>query len=199
MSYVEANLMQGEQVVYQTTLHWLMYFWPIVLAVVGLLMLLGVPTVPTLGLVVLGLAALLGISVFITVHNAEFAVTNRRVIMKTGWLNRRSLELLLTKVESIAVDQGFAGKLWGYGTIVLSGTGGSHEPFKNISDPFEFRKQVQEQIARVQDTAGAAARASAPVPAPARVERECPYCAELILAKAKICKHCGKEVEPLVV
>jgi uncharacterized membrane protein YdbT with pleckstrin-like domain len=193
MSYVEANLMQGEQVIYQTTLHWLMYFWPIVLAVVGALMLLGVPT---LGLVVLALAAVLGVTVFITVHNAEFAVTNRRVIMKTGWLNRRSLELLLTKVESIAVDQGFAGKLWGYGTIVLSGTGGSHEPFQNITDPFEFRKQVQEQIARVQDTA--AARVAAPT-TPARVERECPYCAEMILAKAKICKHCGKEVEPLVV
>jgi uncharacterized membrane protein YdbT with pleckstrin-like domain len=194
MSYVEANLMQGEQVVYQTTLHWLMYVWPIVLAVVGLLMMLGVPA---LGLVVLALAAVLAVTVFITVRNAEFAVTNRRVIMKTGWLNRRSLELLLTKIESIAVDQGFAGKLWGYGTIVLSGTGGSHEPFKNIADPFEFRKQVQEQIARVQDTP--AARESPPVVAPAaRIERECPFCAEMILAKAKICKHCGKEVEPLV-
>ena len=194
MSYVEANLMQGEQIVYQTSLHWLMYFWPIVLAVVGLFMLLGVPA---LGLIVLALAALLGVVVFITVHNAEFAVTNKRVIMKTGWLNRRSLELLLSKIESIAVDQGFAGKLWGYGTIVLSGTGGSHEPFQNISDPFEFRKQVQEEIARVQDTPAQRAYVAAPS-APARVERECPYCAEMILAKARICKHCGKEVEPLV-
>jgi uncharacterized membrane protein YdbT with pleckstrin-like domain len=193
MSYVEANLMQGEQVVYQTSLHWLMYFWPIVLAVVGLLMLLVFPAV---GLAVLALAGLLGVVVFITVHNAEFAVTNKRVIMKTGWLNRRSLELLLSKIESIAVDQGFGGKIWGYGTIVLSGTGGSHEPFQNIDDPFEFRKQVQEQIAGVQDTP--AARAYAPADTPARVERECPYCAEMILAKAKICKHCGKEVEPLV-
>ena len=194
MSYVEANLMQGEQVVYQTSLHWLMYFWPIVLAVVGLLMMLGVPA---LGLAVLALSVVLGVVVFITVHNAEFAVTNKRVIMKTGWLNRRSLELLLSKIESIAVDQGFAGKIWGYGTIVLSGTGGSHEPFQNITDPFEFRKQVQEEIARVQDAPGS--RAFVPVAdTPARVERECPYCAELILAKARICKHCGKEVEPLV-
>ena len=196
MSYVEANLMQGEHVVYQTSLHWLMYFWPIVLAVVGLFMLLGVPA---LGLIVLALAALLGATVFITVHNAEFAVTNKRVIMKTGWLNRRSLELLLSKIESVAVDQGFGGKLLGYGTIVLSGTGGSHEPFQNIANPFEFRKQVQEQIARVQDAPTPRAYVpAADTPSPARVERECPYCAELILAKAKICKHCGKEVEPLV-
>ncbi|MEO8465004.1 MAG: PH domain-containing protein [Gammaproteobacteria bacterium] len=195
MSYVEANLMQGEQVVYQTSLHWLLYSWPIVLAIVGLLMLLGVPA---LGLVVLVLAAILGATVFITVHNAEFAVTDKRVIMKTGWINRRSLELLLSKIESIAVDQGLAGKLWGYGTIVLSGTGGSHEPFKNIADPFEFRKQVQEQIARVQDAAITSRANPSAANSSARVERECPYCAEMILAKAKICKHCGKEVEPLV-
>jgi uncharacterized membrane protein YdbT with pleckstrin-like domain len=191
MSYVEANLMDGEQVVYQTSLHWLMYFWPIVLAVVGLLMLV---VFPALGIGVLVFAGLIGVAVFITVHNAEFAVTNKRVIMKTGWLNRRSLELLLSKIESIAVNQGLGGKLWGYGTIVVSGTGGSHEPFQNIADPFEFRKQVQEQIARVQDVTAPAAGA----PAPARIERECPYCAETILAKARICKHCGKEVEPLV-
>jgi hypothetical protein len=196
MSYVQANLMQGEQVVYRTSLHWLMYFWPIVLAVVGLLMLAGVPL---LGLIVLALALVLGATVFITVHNAEFAVTNKRVIMKTGWLNRRSLELLLSKIESIAVDQGFAGKVWGYGTIILSGTGGSHEPFQNIADPFEFRKQVQEQIAIVQDTPSPRAYAPTPdTPVPGRVERECPYCAEMILAKARICKHCGKEVEPAV-
>ena len=197
MGYVKDNLMTGEQLVYQTSLHWLMYFWPIVVAVVGLVLLLAVPS---LGLIVLVLAGLLGVVVFITVHNAEFAVTNKRVIMKTGWLNRRSLELLLSKIESIAVDQGLGGKVWGYGTIVVSGTGGSHEPFMNIADPFEFRKQVQEQIARVQDVAAPRAYASvANTPAPARAERECPYCAEMILTKAKICKHCGKEVEPTVV
>jgi len=193
MGYVAKNLMKGEEVVYQTSLHWLVYSWPIVLGVVGLLVLLGSVGV---GLAVLLVAAVVGLAVYISVSNAEFAVTNKRAIMKVGWLNRRSLELLLTKIESISVEQGLSGKLWGYGTIVISGTGGSHEPFKNIADPFEFRKQVQEQIASVQDAPRVYVAASA-TPLPARAERECPYCAETILAKARICKHCGKEVEPL--
>lgn len=197
MSYVAKNLMEGEHVVYQTSLHWLMYSWSIVLAVIGLFGLLASTLV---GLAFLVLAGLVGTVAYINVHNAEFAVTNKRVIMKTGWLNRRSLELLLSKIESIAVDQGLGGKLWGYGTIVVSGTGGSHEPFTNIDDPFEFRKQVQEQVANVQDaTAPRAYVSGADSPAPARAERECPYCAETILAKAKVCKHCGREVEPLIV
>jgi len=193
MSYVEENLMKGEQVVYQTSLHWRFYTWPIALGVVGLFLLFGSVGA---GLALLMLAAVAGAAVFITVRSAEFAVTNKRVIMKVGWLNRRSLELLLSKIESISVEQGLSGKLWGYGTIIISGTGGSHEPFKNIAHPFEFRKQVQEQISAVQDAPRGLVSASE---MPARAERECPYCAETILAKARICKHCGRAVEPLVV
>ncbi len=193
MGYVEKNLMKGEEVVYATSLHWFVYSLPIVLTLLGLVMLLVSGAAGWFFLAVAGLAWLI---VWVSASNSEFAVTNKRVIMKVGWLSRRSLELLLTKIESISVEQGLSGKLWGYGTIVISGTGGSHEPFKNIGDPFEFRKQVQEQIASVQDAPRAFVPAS-PTPLPARAERECPYCAETILAKARICKHCGKDVEPL--
>jgi hypothetical protein len=54
--------------------------------------------------------------------------------------------MLLTKVEEIAVDQGVVGRLLGYGTLVIVGTGGSKEIFLLITDPLEFRRQVQEQI-----------------------------------------------------
>ena len=31
-----------------------------------------------------------------------------------------------------------------------------------------------------------------------REERECPYCAERILKKARVCRYCGRDVEPLI-
>ena len=40
------------------------------------------------------------------------------------------------------------------------------------------------------------ALASTPQASEERWERECPFCAELILIKAKVCKHCGREVPP---
>ncbi|HEY3221740.1 MAG TPA: PH domain-containing protein [Gemmatimonadales bacterium] len=193
MSYVDKNLMSGETVVYRGKLTWLVYSLPIVLALLAIaIMFLNVGA----GLLFLLLAGLVGLVVYISASSSEFAVTNKRVILKVGWLNRRSVELLLTKVESISVEQGLRGKIFGFGNIVVSGTGGSHEPFKNVDNPFEFRKQVQEQISAVQDAPRAYVPASA---TPTRAERECPYCAETILAKARICKHCGKEVEPLAV
>jgi uncharacterized membrane protein YdbT with pleckstrin-like domain len=74
------------------------------------------------------------------------AVTNKRVIIKTGLLRRRTFELLLSKVESIGVEEGLMGRMFGYGSVVVRGTGGTPEPFANVGHPLEFRRQVQQQI-----------------------------------------------------
>ncbi len=73
------------------------------------------------------------------------------MLIKTGFMGRRSLEILLTKVEGIGVEQGILARILGYGSITVGGTGGSKEAFHRINSPFEFRKQVQEQIATVED------------------------------------------------
>lgn len=87
------------------------------------------------------------LSAFMNVTTSEFGVSTKRVLMKTGFISRHSLETLLSKVESISVYQGLLGRLLGYGSIIISGTGGSKEFFFGIRDPLEFRRQVQEQIA----------------------------------------------------
>jgi len=194
MSYADENLMNGEAIVYQAKLHWAVFTGAITLGVLGLLLM--VAGAGTAGVLFLILSAVVGLFAYIAANNSEFAVTNKRVLIKVGWLSRRSVEVLLTKVEGIGVEQDLSGKLFGYGTIVISGTGGTHERFKGIEAPFEFRKQVQEQVALVQDAPRIAESVSRPPPS-GREERECPYCAETILAKARVCKHCGKEVQPL--
>lgn len=100
-----------------------------------------------LGLFFVVVSALPGLlSAAVNLATSEFGLTNKRVLMKTGFIARHSLETLLTKVESISVHQGLLGRLLGYGTIIIGGTGGSKEAFYAIRDPLEFRRQVQEQI-----------------------------------------------------
>jgi uncharacterized membrane protein YdbT with pleckstrin-like domain len=77
----------------------------------------------------------------------EVAVPNRRVLIKTGLLSRRSVEVLLPKVESIGVDESFLGRIFGYGSVIVRGTGGTFETFDKIARPNELRRQVQEQLA----------------------------------------------------
>ena len=69
----------------------------------------------------------------------------KRVLIKTGLFSRRSIEVLLPKVESIGVDESVFGRMLGYGTVIVRGTGGTFETFDKIAHPGELRKQVQQQ------------------------------------------------------
>lgn len=90
---------------------------------------------------------LLGLAGFLVAHiiviTSEFAVTNNRVLVKVGIIRRHSMEIVLPQVEGIGVDQGIIGRILGFGTIVVSGTGTTREFFIRIRNPLEFRRQVQ--------------------------------------------------------
>jgi uncharacterized membrane protein YdbT with pleckstrin-like domain len=68
------------------------------------------------------------------------------VIVKVGLIHRHTLELVLAKVETVGVDQSILGRIFNFGTIIVTGTGGTQEPFKDIADPIGFRKQVQREL-----------------------------------------------------
>lgn len=151
MSYVEENLVAGESLVYKTGVHWSVLFWPVVIAIVltagaVVCMLQKNPNFLYVGAALL-VAAIVVLVVATLKRNAtEIVVTNRRVIIKTGIASRRSLEIMLPKVESIGITEPFMGRILGYGTVVIHGTGGTPEPFHKIAHPSEFRKHVQEQV-----------------------------------------------------
>lgn len=79
--------------------------------------------------------------------NTHFRLTTRRLSLSTGTLRRRSLELVLQKVESITVNEPLLGRMFGYGTVVVGGTGGTKEVFPLVPRPQELRDRVQEQLA----------------------------------------------------
>jgi len=153
MSYVRENLVDGESLIYETGVHWSVLAGPLVMAVVifaGAIACLLQKNSDFLyvGAALLVVAAAV-LAVAIVKRNAtEIAVTNRRVIIKTGWVHRRSLEIMLAKVESIGITEPFLGRMLGYGTVVIRGTGGTPEPFEKIADPSELRKHVHEQADR---------------------------------------------------
>jgi uncharacterized membrane protein YdbT with pleckstrin-like domain len=76
-------------------------------------------------------------------NSVEAAITNKRVLIKAGVLQRRTLELFLAKIEGISVEEPLLGKLLGYGTVIVRGTGGTLEAFPLIDRPLEFRRQIQ--------------------------------------------------------
>jgi uncharacterized membrane protein YdbT with pleckstrin-like domain len=148
MSYVERNLLPNEEITYRARLHRIIYFLPDCIFVAAILVGLAGG-----GWIAAGVVAAIGVVLFvppwIRSTSSEFAITNKRVLVKVGLVRRHSLELLLQKVEGIGVDQSILGRVLGYGTITVSGTGGTKESFRMISDPLEFRRQVQASLSVV--------------------------------------------------
>jgi uncharacterized membrane protein YdbT with pleckstrin-like domain len=172
LSYVEKNLVAGETLLYQTRHHWIVLLGPLLVS-----LLLGIPGLGLLGesmaskagksqaaastgisaggIAIIGLILLLAaigtLSYGIAKRNAtEMAVTNKRVLIKTGMASRRTLDVMLSRVESIGVEETVVGRVFGYGTVIVRGTGGTPETFMMIAHPQEFRRAVQEQTGREQ-------------------------------------------------
>ena len=168
MGYVDRNLVPGETLLYRTRHHWLVLLGPVIagssMLVPGIALLMeAIVTRDSTGLIVgsstispksmaiagavLVVAAIITFSYGVAKRNAtEMAVTNRRVLIKTGMTSRRTLDLMLSRVESIGVEESAAGRMLGYGSVIVRGTGGTPEPFLMIAHPQEFRRAVQEQI-----------------------------------------------------
>ncbi|HXS06734.1 MAG TPA: PH domain-containing protein [Rhizomicrobium sp.] len=141
-TYVDASLGADERVVYRGGVSWVVYLAPVMMMGFGAAWALSGGGVPGLILVLAGVLA--GAGAFIRQATSEFAVTSARVVAKTGLITRSSIEIALSKVESVEVKQDILGRLLNYGSITVSGTGGTHEPFTMIDDPIAFRRAVQQ-------------------------------------------------------
>jgi uncharacterized membrane protein YdbT with pleckstrin-like domain len=161
LSYVEKHLIQGETVQYQTNLHWIVMLGHLGLAAFFLALSLGLIvfsfsarhsgehlssalTIPAVAAAAVA-GVLFGLGL-VKRHATEMGITNKRVIVKTGLATRRTVEILLSRIESVVVEEPAMGRVLGYGTVIIRGTGGTPEVFEKIAHPLEFREQVQSQI-----------------------------------------------------
>lgn len=128
MRYIDASLADGETIIQRG--EWPGIFWFGAWAALVLL-----------GIIVVG--------VFIFVRSAiimkttDFAVTNRRVILKRGWLNRRTQELAVESVEGVSLDQSIIARIFGYGRVVVTGTGDAVIVFPPMAHPVAFRRAIE--------------------------------------------------------
>ena len=148
--YVTHVLQPGETVAFDGTIHWLVYGPAIFFALVtiaGGVLAFGLDN--DLNLVGYGLGGsglIFGLISFARAWFARFtteiAVTNLRVIFKQGFIRRKTIEMNMSKVESVDVNQSILGRMLDYGDIVVRGTGSGLEPLHMIAHPIAFRNAV---------------------------------------------------------
>ena len=118
-SYVNKHLIKDESVAYETKLHWVIFF---------------------------SLKSIFTLTIYAWLKRwlSEFVITNRRIVIKEGFIARRTFEMNLSKIETVNVDQTVMGRMLNFGSITIIGTGGTKETFHNIARPMAFRKAFQE-------------------------------------------------------
>jgi uncharacterized membrane protein YdbT with pleckstrin-like domain len=154
MNYVRRVLQPGERIIYESRLHPVIFTRAVLAGILCLVLIVSAMYEASsqtqylslalwIAAAIFGvLAAWAGLHAYIRRATTEFAVTDQRVIYKTGLLGRHTLEMNRTKVESVDVDQSIPGRLFDYGTIIVRGTGGSLEPIRHIAAPLTFRSHI---------------------------------------------------------
>lgn len=149
--YIEDILQPGEKVLRSTTIHWIVYAPAMVAwaaAIVFFALQRGAVTDGlnilwlTLSLVAAVIALYWSFRAWFQRWTSETDVTNFRVVHKEGFIQRRTFEMNLDKVESVDVNQSIAGRLLGYGDVLIRGVGEGDKDIRMIGSPIQFRNHI---------------------------------------------------------
>jgi uncharacterized membrane protein YdbT with pleckstrin-like domain len=149
MSYLQKVLEPNETVLYRTTVSWTLYIPGLLVLAIAVAVAIASAVDASFqpwGYILAAIVALAALWLLVRVWfrrwTTEIAVTNRRIILKRGFIRRHTIEMNMDKVESVDVDQSLLGRLLNYGDVIIRGTGEGFEPLHMIDSPLRFRSEV---------------------------------------------------------
>ena len=151
-SYVDQALVEGEVVIARASYHWLNWVWPALALVLPALIQIACwiwvdgaarawLNYITVGLLIAG--GIYFVWQYVRIASTEIAVTDRRFIHKTGWIGRDSSEIELRSIEEVGLKQTIWGRIMGYGTLTIRGTGAGIVVSEGLDSPKLFQKAIQ--------------------------------------------------------
>ena len=144
MSFVQKNLSANEKIVYHTRLHWWVFMPSGVFFLLGLLF-MNQSSGFGMGLLVIALL-MLGLA-YLNWMSSEFVITNKRVILKKGFVSRILVEIQLNKAEGLIIEQGIVGRIFNFGGVLVTSSGVKNA-FAPMEAPFTFKKEVNEAVVK---------------------------------------------------
>jgi len=147
MRYINKTLLPDEKIIFRTKKHLIVFYIPALWAIMIIAFLLTPnPLVNKIVFVPIFGAVVTGINQWLDYITADFAVTNKRIILREGFFFRHMNEVQLSKIANIATNQSLLGQLLGYGTVIINPFGGNSDIFSAIDNPLEFQKAAQLQL-----------------------------------------------------
>lgn len=165
--YINRVLGPDEKLLYTASIHWYVYLKGVFIVLLGMVSgyvfpwAVGFAVGDSMGnypdelarifaLVIIGFGASLLIVAYIRQISTELAITNRRVVAKYGFIATTTFELMLARVEGANIDQTVLGRILGFGTILVKGTGGGISPIDHVAAPYVFHNHLMKALEHIQ-------------------------------------------------
>ena len=132
MSKLSGNLQRNEEIVLEAKVHWACLIIPIIFS----LLIVGIPAL---------------ISRLIAMSTTELSLSNKRLVGKYGLINTKQMDSPLNKINTISVESGLFGKIFGYATVTVN-TASTIYDFKYIANAESFKHNVLEEMERFDET-----------------------------------------------
>jgi uncharacterized membrane protein YdbT with pleckstrin-like domain len=148
MNYIDKNLLPGEEVLFRTKKHLIIFFYPLVVAVLAIYAtqyMLNNFFLEKIAVVPAVVALLFWVSAGLEYWMSEFVVTNKRVMMKEGFFYRHATEVRLNTISQVNIGQSLLGQFLNYGTVAINAFG-AYDVYSLIAHPYAFQKCVNTQI-----------------------------------------------------
>ena len=125
-------------------IHGAIYWKGVAVIIFGMLLL---PTIATnAGFFLMFVGALMLVIAHLTRQLLLLAATDKRVIIRSGILYADMIELRYSQNESIELGINPIGQIFGYGSVIVTGTGQRRVIVPFIDDAISFRKTVNDVL-----------------------------------------------------
>ncbi len=158
MSYIDKNLLPDEKILFRTKKHIILFFYPLLCTIIIIYfahlsktvftIFSGLQSLPfTVNGILGGIALIYWLYAWLEYRFSDFAVTNKRIMMREGFFYRHTREMRLNTISQVDVDQSLLGQLLDYGILSINAFG-AYDSFTLIAKPYAFQKCINEQIDR---------------------------------------------------
>jgi|TARA_R110002126_G_scaffold110918_1_gene248332 uncharacterized membrane protein YdbT with pleckstrin-like domain len=136
--------MSKQRVIYQARLHWILFVWPVVLLLTGLWLSFASVSFREVGVLAIFIAIAWGGLMWLTYQFSSLTIKEKQVILRSGILVRQTIDIPLSKIESIDIRQSILGSLFRYGSLLITGTGGTRQWMGYVAKPLTCRRHIEQ-------------------------------------------------------
>lgn len=131
-------------VIYFTRLHWVIFFGPLLGLGIAIALYVYIVQLRQVSLILIVFALLWIVMTWFTYYFSSITIKKKQVILRTGIIVRQTVDIPLSKIETIDIRQSILGSMLRYGALVITGTGGTRHLINFLHHPLTCRRYIEQ-------------------------------------------------------